>query len=322
MSLNNSVLVGGVFDPLHAGHLAYLEAAKQHGPLVCALSDAPEKHPPVVPIAQRKALLEALGVSHVIVHDGDGIPALIESLQPRYYVKGPDWAGKIPPAERAACERVGTGIVFTVTKTESSSKMLADYEAARTTETLADFETFVHTQASPKSWAPVTPYDRESRRAIEAPQADILAQLFEGLTVLDYGCGFGYLVELLHERGIDAIGWDPQFHDQPDVLSELYDVVICREVLEHVPIREWPNVVWAIATTAKRFVYITTRFTNKPHPLDVDGSDDLDPTHISITNQALLRSMLVMHGLRRRADLEARLDWKRLGRVLVYEVVR
>lgn len=313
-------LVGGVFDPLHAGHVAYLHAAKQYGPLVCALSDAPEKHLPLVPLDHRKAILEALGVTSVIAHDGTQIPQIIRQLKPTYYVKGPDWVGKIPRAERDACAEVGTTVAYTTTGQASSTGLLDAYERTRVTQALEDFELFVQTQAAPEPWTPVTPYDRETRRAVEARHADILADIFGGLTVLDYGCGFGYLVELLQERGIDAVGWDPQFANTPGILTRRYHVVICREVLEHVPFREWPNVIWDLNEIAQRFIYITTRFTAKPHLLAVDGSDALDPTHISLANPSLLRTLCVLHGGRRRADLETRLDWMQKGRCLVYEV--
>jgi cytidyltransferase-like protein len=318
--LNRIALVGGVFDPLHGGHVAYLEAAKAYGTLVCALSDAPEKHPPLVPIAERAKVLQALGVTRVIEHGGSSLPLIIEAVKPAAYVKGGDWAGRLPDAELAACARVGASVVFTDGLKQSSSFLLADYEARRAAEKLADFETFVQTQPDQRPWSPVTPYDRESRRQIEAPQADILAHVFAGCSVLDYGCGFGFLVELLRERGMFAVGWDPQFRDQSDLLAPKYDAVICREVLEHVPLREWPDLVWALVDQARRFIYVTTRFTAKSHPLDVEGSDHLDPTHISITNQALLRTLFALHGCRRRDDLEEQLDWRKLGRCLVYEV--
>jgi cytidyltransferase-like protein len=318
---NNVALIGGVFDPLHAGHLAYIKAARPYGTLVCALSDAPSKHPPLVPLKERAQLLEALGCC-VIPHDGTDIPRIIQALKPSAYIKGADWAGKLPEAELAACHRTGTSVVFTDTKDQSSSKLLAEYERARTAEKLADFELFVQTQADQEPWKPVTPYDRESRRAIEAPHADRIVQTFDGRTVLDYGCGFGYLVELLNERGMTATGWDLQFKDEAEILEARYDLVICREVLEHVPLREWPNTIWWLIHSARKYVYLTTRFTAKSHLLDVDGTDDLDPTHISMVQQDFLRSVFALHGCTRRPDLEAALDWRKLGRCLVYEVPR
>lgn len=129
------VLVSGVFDPLHAGHVDYLHAARQYGALICVLSDAPWKHPVLVPIEQRKVILEALGVVRVrIVTDvATEIPQIITAEQPDFYVKGADWSGKLPAQERAACAAAGTAIVYTMTMQESSSKLLADYHQRRGT---------------------------------------------------------------------------------------------------------------------------------------------------------------------------------------------
>jgi SAM-dependent methyltransferase len=145
--------------------------------------------------------------------------------------------------------------------------------------------------------------------------------------VLDYGCGFGYLVEMLNERGMRAEGWDPQPGEPPRIahIDEkwlAYDLVICREVLEHVPARGVQEIVRKLCNLSRRYVYVTTRFTKGPHLLDVDGSDGLDPTHITMLNQDLLRLLFTLEGFRRRADLERDLDHRELGRVLVYEASR
>lgn len=319
---NKVALVGGTFDPLHAGHLAYLRAAQAYGTVVCAVSDAPTKHPPLVPLEERASLIEALGVPCVLRHQSPTVSHLIDKIKPNYYLKGADWRGRLPADEVRACERQQTEVVFTDTVSNSSSRLLADYERRRNQDVLADFETFVLTQPDADPWVPVTPYDRETRRAIEGPHADRVADVFAGCSVLDYGCGFGYLVELLCERGLPAVGWDLQFAPDVDVWSDRRDVVICREVLEHVPVREWANLLWHLFDRATRFVYLTTRFTAQSHLLSIDGRDALDPTHISMANQAFLRALCVLYGGQRRPDLEERLDWMHKGRVLVYEVQR
>jgi cytidyltransferase-like protein len=126
-------LVSGVFDPIHAGHIAYLHAAREYGAVICVLSDAPWKHPVLVPIDQRQRVLEALGVFLVrIVQDvATEIPAIIEADKPDYYLKGLDWSGKLPAAERAACAAAGTTIVYTATMEASSSQLLEDYVRRR-----------------------------------------------------------------------------------------------------------------------------------------------------------------------------------------------
>jgi SAM-dependent methyltransferase len=80
--------------------------------------------------------------------------------------------------------------------------------------------------------------------------ADRIVSAIGPRTVLDAGCGPGFLVELLRERGVDARGFDissyaianvpdpvKPFCWQASVADELtgdYDLIICQEVFPHV----------------------------------------------------------------------------------------
>lgn len=94
------VLTNGVFDLLHAGHAAYLAAARALGDrLIVALnSDASTtaiKGPlrPIVPQADRAALLLALrAVDAVTIFDEPTAEAVVAALRPEIYVKGGDYA--------------------------------------------------------------------------------------------------------------------------------------------------------------------------------------------------------------------------------------
>lgn len=316
----HTVLISGVFDPLHAGHLAYIQRARAYSTNVIAhVSDAPDKHPPLVPLEHRRTILQALGCITTV--SDIPVASAIRIFRPLAFLKGSEWRDKLPQDIVDACTATGTPIEYCDTRRNSSSALLADYERARNAEKLAALESFVQQQTpADKPWAPVTDYSRETRRAIEAPNADAIAEVFAGCTVLDYGCGLGHLVELLKERDMDVTGWDP--HYRPGDYLRWSDVVICREVLEHLTVPELRHAVSDIVEHAKKYIYITTRFTAKSHLLDVDGSDDLDPTHITMLNQDLLRTLFVLEGCTRRADLEAKLDHQKKGRVLVYEVPR
>lgn len=181
-------------------------------------------------------------------------------------------------------------------------------------------------------WQPVTDYTDAGRRAIEGRNpALILEHLVRpGDRVLDYGCGpASHLVNLLEEQLLTVPwnapvvwGYDPQLPETAHCVAHdnTYHVVICREVLEHLTLKELVATVRRICALSTRTVYVTTRFAKKPsHLLSVETSDDLDPTHITMGTKAFLRLLFVLEGFRRRPDLENAMDWMNKGRVLVYE---
>ena len=93
------VFTNGCFDILHAGHVDYLEAARQQGNvLIVGLnSDSSMRRikgskRPVGSEEDRAAVLAGLAaVSAVVIFDEDGPLALIKELVPDVLVKGSDW---------------------------------------------------------------------------------------------------------------------------------------------------------------------------------------------------------------------------------------
>jgi hypothetical protein len=49
---------------------------------------------------------------------------VLRELQPRYYVKGVDWSGRLPPEEARVCAQHGVEVVFLDTVTASSTEIL------------------------------------------------------------------------------------------------------------------------------------------------------------------------------------------------------
>lgn len=181
-------------------------------------------------------------------------------------------------------------------------------------------------------------YDLESRRRIEDRNPQLIREVFEPSRVLDVGCGPGFLMTFLGELGVEVDGIDfspssltlapPPVRDRIAIapVTELpvpdasYDLVLCREVLEHLTVLQVRQTVAEMCRASSRFVYVTTRFHPQPADLlDVTTDFETDPTHISLLAKDLVRTLFVLEGFRRRADLEERMDWGGKGRVLVYE---
>jgi SAM-dependent methyltransferase len=182
-------------------------------------------------------------------------------------------------------------------------------------------------------------YSLETRREIEEKNPELIKEVFQPRSVLDLGCGPGALLHLLRELGVEADGIDfaessrrlatPEVRDRimiGDVAdptlkpADAYDLVISREVLEHLTVLQVRKTVANMVRMTRQFIYVTTRFHPGPATLlDFNQSDDLDPTHITLLNKDLLRLLFVLEGCRSRPDLEARMDWGGKGRVLVLE---
>jgi cytidyltransferase-like protein len=126
-------MVDGAFDPLHRGHIEYFRAAAGLGvPLLCNIASdryVSTKHAPLLPEEQRAAVVDAIryiAYTHVNQHDTETI---LEELRPRYYVKGNDWQGRLPPRQVEICRDHGIGIVYLDTVLDSSTRILRDYFA-------------------------------------------------------------------------------------------------------------------------------------------------------------------------------------------------
>lgn len=182
-------------------------------------------------------------------------------------------------------------------------------------------------------------YSLETRRQIEAQNPVLIKDVFAPCKALDLGCGPGALMHLLWELGVDAEGIDfaessrrlatPEVRDRITVgqvtdatlkPAGAYDLVICREVLEHLTVLQVRQAVANMVRMTSRFVYVTTRFHPQPESLlDFTTQFDVDPSHITLLNKDLLRLLFVLEGCRSRPDLEARMDWAGKGRVLVLD---
>lgn len=101
------VLCEGCFDPLHVGHVRYLNGARKHGRfLVVALHDDQSTGRlkgtgrPVVPAADRAVIIASLKmVDAVLLVEDDGVHAVLQALAPAVYARGDGRAAGAGTAE-------------------------------------------------------------------------------------------------------------------------------------------------------------------------------------------------------------------------------
>ena len=125
-------MVDGAFDPLHRGHIEYFRAAAEQldVPLLCNVASdhyVSTKHPPLLPEDQRAVVVDAIryiSFTHVNRFDTETI---LRQLRPKYYVKGRDWEGRLPPEQVRICGEYGIEVVYLDTVIDSSSRLLKSY---------------------------------------------------------------------------------------------------------------------------------------------------------------------------------------------------
>lgn len=122
-------MVDGCFDPLHKGHITYFRAAAEGlgVPVLCNLAAddyVRTKHVPFLPEDQRAAIIDAIRyVAYTHINRATTADVLRE-LQPRYYVKGKDWEGRLPPEQVEIARTCSIAIIYLDTVEESSTELL------------------------------------------------------------------------------------------------------------------------------------------------------------------------------------------------------
>ena len=112
------VAVSGFFDPIHRGHIEYLQLAKRLGDKFIVILNNDEqailkKGKPFMPLDDRKAILQAIKYVDEVFISIDTDTSVCKSLQvvkPHIFAKGGDrFATEIP--ESTICKELGIKIV-------------------------------------------------------------------------------------------------------------------------------------------------------------------------------------------------------------------
>jgi D-beta-D-heptose 7-phosphate kinase / D-beta-D-heptose 1-phosphate adenosyltransferase len=128
------VATGGCFDLLHAGHVATLRAARALGDclVVCLNSDDSVRRlkgleRPLVPQADRVAVLEALGCVDAVVPFDERTPeAVLRRLRPDVFAKGGDYALADLPEAPLLATWGGQAVVLPYLEGRSTTQLMKE----------------------------------------------------------------------------------------------------------------------------------------------------------------------------------------------------
>ena len=110
-------------------------------------------------------------------------------------------------------------------------------------------------------------------------------------TVLDFGCSRGYMVKALRQIGMDAYGvdtseWaiancDPEVRGYVSTVfnGNVFDYIISKDTLEHIPFRELPNTVRYLLGQASISLFIVVPLTWHDGEDYICNRDEADPSH-------------------------------------------
>ncbi|MFM9874721.1 MAG: D-glycero-beta-D-manno-heptose 1-phosphate adenylyltransferase [Fimbriimonadaceae bacterium] len=128
------VFTNGVFDILHAGHIQYLQQAKDLGDVLVVainsdesvkqLNKAPDR--PINPLADRMAVIAALRcVDFVLSFEEQTPETLISSLKPEIHVKGGDYTPEQLPETKIVQSYGGEVVIVPFLTGRSTTSILS-----------------------------------------------------------------------------------------------------------------------------------------------------------------------------------------------------
>lgn len=107
--------------------------------------------------------------------------------------------------------------------------------------------------------------------------------------ILDFGCGNGYLVQHLKNKGLYCVGYDKYSELHNEIPSGKFDIVTMVEVVEHLgyPFEEFDQIYSLLNENG--FLYIETSFT------DIATEDGIELEDFAYINPTIGHSTIFSH---------------------------
>jgi len=127
------VLANGCFDPLHVGHVRYLQAARRLGDLLivgvnadAAVRALKGEGRPVLSAEERAEIIAALAcVDYVVIFEDVTVASLLEALRPDVHAKGTDYTPETVPEREIVRSYGGEVAIVGDEKCHSSREVIA-----------------------------------------------------------------------------------------------------------------------------------------------------------------------------------------------------
>jgi cytidyltransferase-like protein len=134
------ILASGYFDPIHVGHVRYLQACQERGFLVVVVNNdrqaALKKGKAFMSAQERLEIVRALRcVSYAVlaVDDDRSVSKTLELIRPDIFANGGDVTSEEECREAATCRKLGIRMAFGVggfDKVQSSSRLVENARSA------------------------------------------------------------------------------------------------------------------------------------------------------------------------------------------------